>query len=125
MYFSSYDFECTQDAVDDNGHYTHVPNFIGCHVMCTKCIADGKWDKPLGPEECELCEGYRYVSFSEYELPDPSVSDHHITSNNPLGSFVDWLLFTGFGRSYRSQCFAHNAGRYGLSFFLAKILTSY
>ena len=81
--------------------------------MCTRCIANEKWKEPLEPEECELCGEARYVSFSQFELPDKSISDFHTVSDNPLGSFVDWLLFTGFDRSHTSHCFAHNGGRYG------------
>ena len=94
-------------------------NFIGAQITCSRCIDANRWKNNYYIEEdigeiCEICGPHRYLTWAQFDLVDPAVSDRHITSPRPIRDFLNWLLFEGFGRKYVSHCFAHNAGKYGM-----------
>ena len=88
--------------------------------MCSRCIKAGKWSDSLEPGECEICGPDRYVTFSSFALPDASISDRHYEEENPIGTFINWLIFGALDKSFTSHCYAHNSGRYG-NLFLTNI----
>jgi len=79
--------------------------------MCTNCVSDGSWNNVIADDEpCDICGPNRLITFSSFELPDPSVSGFHVVSADPLKSFLDHML--GF-EGCATYLFAHNGGRYG------------
>ena len=115
--FRAYDFETTQDHLQDDESARHRVNFIGAQVTCSRCIDANRWKGNCFIEEdeiCELCGPHRYLTWAQYDLVDKSVSDLHTTSPRPIRDFLNWLLFEGFERKHVSHCYAHNAGKYGL-----------
>jgi hypothetical protein len=90
----------------------HIPNFIGVTVICTNCIREKKWEKPLKEKEneCFICGQDRTLAFCNFDFTEAKVSKKFIVKN-PLNKFIKWLL-NNFNRHYNSIILAHN----GVSF---------
>jgi hypothetical protein len=60
--------------------------------MCTICIREGVWDKPI-ETECRICGKDRWYSWCSFDY-DVSKAEKHIPDkvDNPLAVFTDWLL---------------------------------
>jgi hypothetical protein len=60
--------------------------------MCTICIREGLWNKPI-EKECRICGKERWYSWCSFDY-DVSKAEKHIPKNvdNPLAAFTDWLL---------------------------------
>ena len=87
----SYDFESQQIPLEKN--YTkklHVVNFICAKVICTECIANGSWNRPL-QQPCDICGDYRTRTWSPFEISEVH-SDRHKQTDSPLTDFTEWLL---------------------------------
>jgi G:T-mismatch repair DNA endonuclease (very short patch repair protein) len=118
-----YDFECTQDEEANIGQkkrFRHKPNFISATIICTECIDKGCWDKTLPPNGCDICGEHRTMTWAPFEFQGTEVCKK-VTTDNPLKSFVEWLLFEQESR-YKSICFAHYGGRYDMTFILGELL---
>jgi hypothetical protein len=116
LFYSSYDFECSQDVVIENGNAQHRVTFVGAHVFCTRCISTDRWmDTDLGKTPCQICGPNRFLSWSNFELPPHQLStvDRHHCSEQPLETFIQWLLREQ-NPAYTTYAFAHNGGRYGM-----------
>jgi hypothetical protein len=67
------------------------------YVTCTRCIADGKWDKPL-ETPCEICGPRRNYAFApptfapEFGFEGPEEIEKIITFESPISAFTQWLL---------------------------------
>lgn len=96
-----YDFESSQDRKHGSGGgYLHEVNFVGAHIMCTRCIKKGQWDSP-DTEACKICGANqtRKRHWSGFDHADP------------LAEFLDWLLH--LPDKYKTFAIAHYAGKYG------------
>jgi hypothetical protein len=60
--------------------------------MCTICIREGIWDKPI-EKECRICGKDRWFSWCSFDYDISKAEDHaHYKVDNPLAEFTDWLL---------------------------------
>jgi hypothetical protein len=62
--------------------------------MCTICIREGVWDKPIEEgKECRICGKDRWYSWCTFDYVGSEAEDHvpHKV-DNPLAVFTDWLL---------------------------------
>jgi hypothetical protein len=119
-FFSSYDFETTQDLHIEDGRTKHIVNFVACDILCTRCINDGSWkennnniDENKKNQQCEICGASRMHTFAPFELPSRNISDHHVVTENPVGDFIEFLL-KQTNTKFPTYAFAHNAGRFGI-----------
>jgi hypothetical protein len=60
--------------------------------MCTICIREGIWDKPI-EKECRICGKDRWFSWCSFDY-DLDHTEKHIPDkvDNPLAAFTEWLL---------------------------------
>jgi hypothetical protein len=60
--------------------------------MCTICIREGIWDKPI-EKECRICGKNRWYSWCSFDY-DLTQAEKHIPDkvDNPLAAFTEWLL---------------------------------
>ena len=66
-----FDFECTQEDLNEEGSYLHVPNYCVAHRICLNCIHDDNIKQP-----CKEC-GQR---------------EHVFAGRNTQKDFCKWLL---------------------------------
>ena len=108
--FAIYDMETDQSTQINPKKFEHVPNFISCNTICTRCIATGRWRRPLFKGECWICGDYRRRTWSLRPFKETSVCKSHV-SNDPLAAFIDWLLHD-LNNRWTTIALAHNAGRF-------------
>jgi hypothetical protein len=59
-------------------------------VVCSRCIENGSWDKPL-TKSCEICGRHRNYSWAPFDYEGTKM-DVKKKTKDPLGRFVHWLL---------------------------------
>ena len=107
-----FDFECTQNikAHPTQMKFKHNVNFIAATVICTACLREGDWNKPL-KEVCHICGEHRTFTWSIADFKETPVDKKFITKK-PLVKFVRWLLYNfnikSPGNKYENVIFSHN-----------------
>ena len=102
----SYDFESQQVKQQETNMRKHIVNFICAKIICTQCITNGSWNRPL-QQSCNICGDYRTRTWSPFEISDIH-SDNHKQTDSPLTDFTEWLLDGDkHDPDYKSICFAH------------------
>ena len=108
----SYDFESQQFRQREDNKKKHVVNFICAKIICTECITNGNWNRPL-QQPCDICGGYRTRTWAPFKFSQTQ-TDCHIRTDSPLTDFTAWLLNLGdqiddcdLDPEYKSICFAH------------------
>lgn len=104
----AYDFESQQIKYDANQSKKkkHVVNFICAKIICTDCIADGSWNRPL-QQPCDICGDYRTRTWAPFQFSQ-TPTDRHKQTESPLTDFTEWLLDgEKLDPKYKTVCYAH------------------
>lgn len=114
-----YDMETDQSTEVNPRKFEHVPNFISCNTICTRCIAQDRWQRPLAKGECKICGDYRRRTWSVRAFQETSVCKSEV-SDNPLSGFVNWLLHD-LDNQWTTIALAHNGGRFDAVLVLGEL----
>lgn len=90
-------------------------------VVCPECINNGSWKQNFreSGHKCGVCGPNRTITFSQRDYYKTSTDDR-IYSPDPLGSFVDWILFD-LNNNFDTVAFSHFGGRFDMLFVFKEL----
>lgn len=117
--FVVYDMETSQDKQISPTKFEHEVNFISSNTICSVCIYNDRWKRPLRKGECTICGDYRRRTWSVRAFHETAVCKA-VFSANPMEGFLDWLLHD-LDTRWKTIALAHNGGRFDAVLLLGEI----